>query len=104
MEKLEFEVWNGSDYENKEFEIQGMDPFIYKKIDGEFTRSLDLEILAKKMLSEMVITPAEARNIDFWKKDPEGLDAFVKELSEYQEGLYKPKRKRSKARWKKEES
>lgn len=100
---LNFQVWDGKCFKEVEFKVQGMDPFIYKKADGHFIRDIDLESLAGKMLPEMVISPPEARAIKFWGKDPEGLDEFIAQLCEYQEGLYKPKIKRQKPQWKEEE-
>lgn len=106
MEKRTFFIWRDekNDYEEVEFEIQPMDIFIYQRINSNFLRSLDLKTFAENLFKEMIASPAEARNLDFWGDDLDGIDEFSGILSEYQEGFYKPKKEKSKEQKAKEKS
>ena len=106
IKNIEYNIWdNKKEAFNKViFEIQEMDPFIYTKANTNFLRNLDLEEFAKVIFNEMIVSPKEAKEIEYWKNDIEGINEFSLILSEFQEGFYKPKQKRPKYTWKKEQN
>lgn len=104
--KVEFYIWRKEkdDYEKILLEIQSMDKFIFNKVEGHFIRDLNLEKFAGNIFKEMIVSPVEARELEFWGEDIQGIDQFAGILSEIQEGFYKSKKKRPKVIFKKVEN
>ncbi len=104
--KVEFHIWRKEkdDYDKVLLEIQPMDKFIFNKVEGHFIRDLDLEKFAGNIFREMIVSPVEARELEFWGEDIQGIDQFAGVLSEIQEGFYKSKKKRPKVIFKKAEN
>ena len=106
MKKRTYFIWRDekNDYEEVEFEIQPMDVFLYQRVNSKFLRDLDLKEFVETIFRDMIISPIEARKIEFWGNDLNGIDEFSGMLSEYQEGFYKPKKEKSKEQKEKEKN
>ena len=76
------------------FEIQSMDNFLYTQAYTSFGIDKNYKEFATKVLNEMVVSPMEARNVNFFKEDFEGLMLVVEKIIEFQDGFMKPKHER----------
>lgn len=76
------------------FEVQAMDNFIYTQSFSSFGANKDYKKFAEKILKEMVVVPVEARNLDFFENDFEGLTQVIEQLMEVQDAFMKPLNKR----------
>ena len=81
-------------YKDVEFEIQNMDNFIHDDTVMKYRRDLNVKECATKLLGEMVVKPAEARKVGYFKNDFDGLKDFLEIIMEYQETFMKRPGKR----------
>lgn len=81
-------------YDDYKFEIQSMDSFIFDDTMTRYSKEVDLKKCASKILGEMIVKPAEARKVEFFKDDFEALEEVFKTLTDFQSDFKKRPGKR----------